>query len=97
MKKNSQDKGNSPQGNTPFINDVSGMLDSLLSNPEFLNQIWHDPLLYDIIQFNASDTHKSDLTMALLQAVFGAYKIIMHNRKRKPMSNEFAEALSDFL
>lgn len=97
LKKNHQDKGNSPGGNTPFMDDVSGLLDSLLSNPEFLNSIWYDVLLHDIIHFNRMDTHENDLTMALLQAIFGAYKIIMHNRKRKPMSNEFAEALSDFL
>ena len=89
-KKGSRSKGDAPSGGkNAFLNEGIGLIDAntnLPLNPEdpyWLELHWFEELLNDYIAFNPLDTHKNDLTMADIQALVGAVKI-MHKKIPKP-------------
>lgn len=99
--KDKDDKGNSPSGQTGFLDDVCGLIDGHLSVAEFneayfLDNIWFEQLLDDVEKFDRSDTHKFDLAMALGQAFFGAQKWLMRINRRRHLSSNFASTLAYF-
>lgn len=101
--KNSVRKGDAPSGKGAFLEEGMGLINAytgLPLNPEddeyLLNNVWHLELLEDITEkFDPKDTHKADLTMAWIQALVGAVKI-MHKLKSKK-TPELGRGVLNFL
>lgn len=96
-------KGNSPNGQSGFMDGIFALTDDYLSEPMSedeqynLDTIWIEHILKDVLIFNREDTHENDISMALGQALFGAQKWLARHRKRRPQSSEFADSLADCL
>jgi hypothetical protein len=87
--KDSNRKGDSPTSSGAFLNEGMGLINAFTNvpldeeDPYLLDNVWFLDLLEDISKFNPQDTHKNDLTMAFIQALVGAIKI-MNKKVRKP-------------
>jgi hypothetical protein len=88
--KNSKRKGDAPSGGkNAFLNEGMGLIDAMTNLPlnagdeYLLERNWFIELLDCYLKFNPRDTHENDLSMADIQALIGAVKI-MHKQIRKP-------------
>lgn len=89
-------KGNSPSGNSRFLDEMISIFDGLVTE-EFLEDHWLELILSDSLLFDRDNTHPYDLTMSALQSVFGAYKIIKKGNRRKPPSEDFIREIRRYL
>lgn len=93
-------KGDAPSGKGKFLDEGMALIDSATNtpiNPEdpyYLEKYWFWELLDDYLKFNQKDTHLNDLTMADIQALMGAIKI-MYKKIRKP--SDINESVMDYL
>lgn len=101
QKKGSMLTGDAPSGKGAFLDEVMGLLDAYTALPYvgqieyLLNNVWFVELCIDWLGFDPRDTHKSDLTMASGQALFGAAKIL--HKKQRPQSSFNSAVLSYLL
>jgi hypothetical protein len=86
----SKRKGDAPSGGkNAFLNEGIGLIDAMTnlpltaSDPYLMDRIWFTEMLDDVLKFNPRDTHANDLTMAWIQALIGAVKV-MHKKIRQP-------------
>lgn len=99
-KPDSKRKGDAPSGRGAFLEEGMGLIDNATNkplNPEekyYLEQYWFQELIDDYLSFDPYDTHKNDLTMADMQALIGAVKIV-YKKIRQP--SEFNDAVMDYL
>lgn len=90
---------NSTGGSGTFFNEGVRLLNALMNvplkpgDPYWLERNWHVELLEDALKLNEKDTHEQDLTMAWIQAVVGAAKM-MYRKIREPHSfnNNFVDS-----
>lgn len=100
QKKGSMLTGDAPSGKGAFLDEIMGLLDAYTALPYadqikyLLNNVWFVELCIDWLGFDPKDTHKSDLTMASGQALFGAAKIL-HKKPKAPSS--FNSAVLNYL
>jgi hypothetical protein len=90
--KDSKRKGDAPSSSGRFLDEGAALLNAYMSlpahagDPYLLENVWFEEVLDDMLNnFNMKDTHKADLTMAFMQAMLGAIKIL-HKKHRKPSS-----------
>lgn len=87
-KEGSKLTGDSPTGKGGFLDEGIGLLDAALNTPlmddeQYLLELqWFIELLEDNLKFNPLDTHEADLTMAEIQALIGAVKMMMLGKKK---------------
>ena len=89
--RDSKRKGDAPSGKGKFLEEGIALINAITNlpvrpdDPYLLERNWMLPLISDVIEFNQRDTHKNDLTMAWIQALIGAAKIML-KKVRKPSS-----------
>lgn len=97
---NSFRKGDAPSGKGKFLEEGIALINAITNvpirpdEPYLLERNWMLPLIEDILVFNQRDTHKNDLSMAWIQALIGAAKIMM-KKVRNP--SELNSAVLDYL
>lgn len=71
---------------TPTTNPIIQQICTLIEGYTnlFLNNIWHEGLCDDVLQFDPDDTKKSNLTMAFGQMLIGFTKRRRFTKKKRP-------------
>lgn len=93
-------KGDSPTGKGAFLDEGMSLLDAATNlpikptDPYYLEKYWFPELLDDYLKFNPKHTQTSNLTMADLQALIGAVKLL-HKKIRQP--SDLNRAVLDYL
>lgn len=87
---------------TSFFDEGVRLLNALMNvpikegDPYWLERNWHIELLEDVLKLNPKDTHEQDLSMAWIQAVLGAVKILCRKiHKQSQFNNEFVGYFTD--
>jgi hypothetical protein len=87
----SRRKGDAPSGKGKFLEEGMGLIDAFTNvpisadDPYLLENIWFVEMLEDFLKFNPLDTHTNDISMAFMQALIGAAKIMY--KKIKPRTS----------
>jgi hypothetical protein len=94
QKKGSLLTGDAPSGKGAFLDEIIGLINAYTSLPYadqveyLLNNVWFTELCDDWLSFNPADTHKSDISMAAGQAIFGATKMLHKKVRQKHSFND---------
>lgn len=88
-------KGDAPSGKgaTAFMNEGIGLINGVLNKPikpddPYLLELFNfEEVLDDIINFNKTNTQQNHFTMALIQALLGANKLMFQKRRKKDNIN----------
>lgn len=88
-------KGDAPSGKgaTAFMNEGIGLINGVLNKPikpdeQYLLELFNfEEVLDDIISFNKTNTQQNHFTMALIQALLGANKLMFQKRRTKDSVN----------
>jgi hypothetical protein len=88
-------KGDAPSGKgaTAFMNEGIGLINGVLNKPitpdqQYLLELFDfEEVLDDIISFNKTNTQQNHFTMALIQALLGANKLMFKKQKKKESVN----------
>jgi hypothetical protein len=87
---------------TSFFDEGVRILNALMNLPlnegdeYWLERNWHIELLEDVLKLNPKDTHEQDLSMAWIQAVLGAVKMLHTKIRRKSkFNNQFIGSFVD--
>lgn len=89
-------KGDAPSGKgaTAFMNEGIGLINGVTNKPILPTDIYlldlfnFEEVLEDIINFNKTNTQQNHFTMAFIQALLGANKLMSHKRKKKSNVND---------
>lgn len=93
-------KGDAPSGKgaTAFMNEGIGLINGVTNKPitpdqQYLLELFNfEEVLDDIISFNKTNTQQNHFTMALIQALLGANKLMFQKRRKKePVNNNMIE------
>lgn len=90
----SKRKGDAPSGKGAFLDEGMALIDAATNvpihdgDPYHLEQYWFWELLDDYLNFNQKDTHANDLTMADMQALIGAVKLLYQKIRQPSDLNE---------
>lgn len=91
-------KGDAPSGKgaTAFMNEGIGLINGVTNipitpdKPYLLEWFNFEEVLEDLITFNKADTQQNHFTMALIQALLGANKLMFQKtRKKESVNNNF--------
>lgn len=88
-------KGDAPSGKgaTAFMNEGIGLINGVMNTPatpdqEYLLELFNfEEVLEDLLTFNKTDTQQNHFTMALIQALLGANKLMFKRRRKKENVN----------
>lgn len=98
--KKSPRKGDAPSGKGKFLDEGMSLIDASTNTPlkpdepYLLLKHWFPELLNDYLAFNPLDTHFNDLSMADIQALIGAVKI-MYRKTSDP--SELHDMVIDYM